>query len=115
MHEFIIQAHILYACSKKLFFRLIPDCDVNFIDGHTQMFFNLREVAEQQKKADRRKIAALVIGKCTEEHINRFVSWLSEYFSVGMQEELFDLVIGENGKILLGNKLRVEINNIRKR
>lgn len=115
MKEFTIQAHRLYDYSKRLFFSLVPDCEVNFVDGCSQMFLNLRMIASEQNKTQRRKIMALVISKCSEEHIKRFTEWLTDYFSAGMQEELFSLTVGAEGKIIPDKMLEKALNNIRKR
>ncbi|MBP0958407.1 MAG: hypothetical protein J5997_13720 [Oscillospiraceae bacterium] len=79
------------------------------------MFFNLRTVAAEQDKVGRRKIAALVIAKCSEEHICNFSQWLTDYFSPDMQEEIFSLSVGVNGQIIPDKMLEKALKNIRKR
>lgn len=115
MQSFTILAADLFYFSKSAFFRMIPDCQVNFVDGCTRMFFNLRTVAAEQDKVGRRKIAALVIAKCSEEHICNFSQWLTDYFSPDMQEEIFSLSVGVNGQIIPDKMLEKALKNIRKR
>lgn len=85
--------------SKHVIFMDVPPCVVRFEDGRTSMAFNMCTVAEYHQKRIRRKIAALVIGKCEDEEIRFFASWLREYFPKDIQEELFGLSVNENGGI----------------
>lgn len=112
MHSFTILAADLYHYSKSAFFRMIPDCIVSFVDGRTQMSFNLRTVAADQDKVGRRKIAAFVIAKCSEEHICNFSQWLTDYFSPDMQEKIFSLSVGINGQIIPDEMLEKALKKI---
>lgn len=115
MKEFILSADELYTISKSAFYSFIPDCEVNFVDGYTQMFFNLRKVAAKSPAKDRRKIIALVISKCSENHINRFVTWLTDYFSNKMMIDIFGLTVDAEGNIKPEKTLEKALINIRKR
>lgn len=111
MKSFTIPAPDLYAVSRRTFYRYIPDCEVNFVHHSAQMFFNLRRVAEDSPKSDRRKVIALVIKKCPAEQRSRVVEWLTDYFSPDMQRDIFDLTIS-NGKILPEKMLEKALNKI---
>lgn len=101
--------------SKHAIFMDVPPCVVRFEDGRTSMAFNMCMVAEYHQKRVRRKIAALVIGKCEDEEIRFFASWLREFFPKEIQEELFGLSVNENGGITPDKMLERSINKYRKR
>lgn len=101
--------------SKHAIFMDAPPCVVRFEDGRTSMAFNMCTVAEYHQKRIRRKIAALVIGKCEDEEIRFFASWLREYFPKEIQEELFGLSVNENGGITPDQMLEKSIKKYRKR
>lgn len=104
----------LYAMSKSAFYRFIPCCYVNFVQGHSQMSFDMNMVAASHRKTERRKITALVLAYCSDEHIDNFSKWLSDYFSRPMQREIFDLAIYENGKIVPEKGLEKALNKLKK-
>lgn len=104
-----------YAVSKNLFFSTIPDCFVDFEDGHAKMCFSLRMVAARQYKIRRRKIAKLVLSKCSDEQIHDFTRWLTDNFSEDMQKEIFSLSVNQNGNIIPGKMLEKALTNTRKR
>lgn len=105
----------LYDISKSKFFRYIPHCCVNFVHGHLQMTFDMNMVAATHKRAERRKIVALALAYCSDELIDDFSKWLSDYFSEAMQIRIFDLTVDKNGKIVPGKELEKALNNLRKR
>ena len=97
MQKFEISAPDLYAISKAAFFRLIPYCEVNLVQGYAQMFFSVDKVAKEQNKTKRIEIMSLILVFCECDQQTRVGDWLNSYFSANMQKELFDCTVFYDG------------------
>ncbi len=116
MQTFTFTAVELYALSKQVFFRKIPPCVVYFDNGRTHMEINMKEAAATQTVVNRRKTMALILKYGNGNNISELAKWLSEYFSEGMQSDLFDCRADPiTGKITPGDKLFKAINTLGKR
>ena len=115
MQKFTLEAHKVYAFSKCAFYSLIPDCETSFVHGTAQLMYNLKVVARDGKKEQRRNIMALVMACAPEEQIGRIKTWITDYFSAEMQIAIFDLQIDSNRKIIFGKSLERAFNKISNR
>ena len=91
MVTFNIPADELYAVSKPAFYRLISEFEISICFNCTQMTFNLRRIAEMSKKSDRVNIMALILKYAPAERKKDMQTWLDDYFSSGIQLELFGI------------------------
>lgn len=114
MHEFSIPADKLYAYAPKLFFSLLPECEVNFVNGSSQMFLNVKNILrDQPKKTARRTLISYIVGMCGDDQLARFTAWLTEYFSEDMQHHFFELTVSADGKIIPDPMLERALDKIK--
>ena len=114
MHEFSIPADKLYAYAPEAFFSLLPECEVNFVNGCSQMFLNVKNILrDQPKKTARRTLISYIVGMCGDDQLARFTAWLTEYFSKDMQHHLFELTVSADGKIIPDPMLERALDKIK--
>lgn len=112
MVDLTITAERLYSMSKSAFYDCIPDCEIYYVHGCSQMSLNFKNIAAHQKKTNRRTAVALALKYCAADQIRFFSQWLTDYFSCKMQKEIFELSISENGEILPEKMLEKALKNI---
>lgn len=115
MKEFTFAAPTIYRFSKPLFFMMLPNCEVNFTHGSQQMWFNLCAVARDGKKTQRIESMALILTYAPDDKIESFKTWLNDYFSEEMQEEIFGLTLSDTLDIIPGNSLEKAIHKLNRK
>lgn len=91
MIDLTISPERLYATSKPIFFKVIPDFEISACFNCTQMFFNLRSLAKEKNKTDRIKAMAIILNYAPKDRKASMRYWLDDYFSPSMQADLFGL------------------------
>ncbi|MBP1561908.1 MAG: hypothetical protein J6C96_11810 [Oscillospiraceae bacterium] len=115
MKEFTLSADKIYTISKRAFFTLLPNCEASVVRDCSQWHFNLGSIAKDGEKKQRIEIIALIIVSSPEEQVKKVKEWLTNYFSLKMQKDLFDLEINDFSEIIPGRRLERAINRLNRK